>query len=40
MMEEKADLRQWVLLTTQKQLCENAVKAYQQLLPEAKDILK
>jgi hypothetical protein len=40
MMEEKADLGQWVLLTTQKQLCGNAVKAYQQLLPEAKDILK
>jgi transcriptional regulator with XRE-family HTH domain len=39
MMEEKAGLGQWMLLTTQKKLCEDAVKAYQQLLPETKDIL-
>ena len=34
MMEEKADPGQWMLLTTQKKLCEDAVQAYQALLPQ------
>ncbi len=33
-LEEKADVGQWALLTLQKKLCEDAVKAYEQLLPE------
>jgi transcriptional regulator with XRE-family HTH domain len=34
MMEKTADPGQWMLLATQKQLCENAVQAYQNLLPQ------
>jgi transcriptional regulator with XRE-family HTH domain len=34
MMEEKAGPGQWVLLVTQKKLCEDAVQAYQKLLPK------
>jgi hypothetical protein len=34
MMEIAANLGQWVLLTTQKKLCEDALQAYQNLLPK------